>query len=199
MTKKITDKRLFDFADEMEILQRLDRTGYVMTGVPKPQSVAAHIFGVALWSMLLMDRMRENNPQIDQAKVLKMAILHEVGETRIGDIPYPARKYLGNQNVSKAEEAAVNDLFEGFSVHWFESWLEFEKADSLEANIVKAADRLEMMHKILCYERHHSGCLEKFWAVDANFRWSGIQEAKELFEQMKAMHQNNILGMLESK
>ncbi len=180
---------IFDFADEMEILQRLQRTGFVMSGVTNPQTVGEHYFGVSLWVMLLVERM-ENKEKIDVAKVLKMATLHEIAETRISDIPMPGRKYLGDKNVSDAERKAAKEIFENFPDEWLKIWSEFEDAETLEARIVKAADKLEMMHKILCYEKHQNGSFKKFWEWDKNFPDYGITEAREIFIEMKERHFN---------
>jgi len=180
---------IFDFADEMEILQRLQRTGFVMSGVTNPQTVGEHSFGVSLWVMLLVERIKTKG-KIDIAKVLKMATLHETAETRISDIPMPGRKYLGDKNVSDAERKATKEIFKNFPKEWQAIWAEFEDAKTLEARIVKAADKLEMMHKILCYEKHQNGTFKKFWEWDKNFPDYGLTEAQEIFIEMKKRHEN---------
>ncbi len=179
---------IFDFADEMEILQRLQRTGFVMSGVTNPQTVGEHSFGISLWVMLLVERM-ETKEEIDVAKIFKMATLHEIAETRISDIPQPGRKYLGDKIVSDAERKAAKEIFENFPKEWLSIWSEFEDAKTLEARIVKAADKLEMMHKILCYEKHQNGSFKKFWEWDKNFPDYGITEAQEIFLEMKKRHE----------
>jgi len=183
-------KTIFDFADEMEILQRLQRTGYVMTGVTNPQTVGDHSFGVVLWSMLLVERM-ESKEKISMGKVLKMAVLHEAAEARISDIPRPGREIIGDKTVSEAERIVAKNMLKDFPEEWINTWNEFEDAETLEARIVKAADKLEMMHKILCYEKHHNGSFDKFWEWDKNFPDNGIQEAREIFKEMKTRHLSN--------
>jgi putative hydrolase of HD superfamily len=187
VTKLLAFDAMFSLANEMEILQRLTRTGYTMSGVSEPQSVGSHTFGVALWCLLLLERM-EDTDSLDTQKILRMAVIHEVGEARISDIPMPARKYLGDEAVSQAEGRAVQDMLKEFPEDWFATWQEFEDCETREARIVKAADKLELMHKILCYEHSHNGNFEKFWVNDNNFRWAGIDEAKEIFEEMKRRH-----------
>jgi putative hydrolase of HD superfamily len=189
VTESISDDALFSLADEMEILQRLERTGYVMSGVTNPQTVGSHAFGVTLWCLFLIERI-EDKQSIDTAKVLRMAVIHEMGEARIADIPMPARQYLGDEPLSQAESRAVQNMVKDFPDHWYDTWHEFETGETREARIVKAADKLELMHKILCYERAHNGNFEKFWANDNNFRWAGIEEAKEIFEEMKRRHRD---------
>ena len=187
MSEPLSFDALFSLANEMEILQRLKRTGYIMSGVTEPQTVGSHTFGVSLWCLLLLERMADKDA-VDVKKLLRMAVLHEVGEARISDIPMPARHYLGDDAVSQAEGRAVQDMLKHFPADWYATWQEFEECETREARIVKAADKLELMHKILCYENAHNGNFEKFWVNDNNFRWAGIDEAKEIFEEMKRRH-----------
>ncbi len=182
-----TLETIFDFADEMEILQRLQRTGYVMSGVTNPQTVGDHSFGVALWSMLLVERMK-NKEKISMKKVLMMSVLHEAAEARISDIPKPGRDIIGDKTISDSERKIAKDMLKDFPEEWINTWNEFEDAETLEGRIVKAADKLEMMHKILCYERSHNGSFDKFWDWDKNFPDHGIPEAREIFEEMKKRH-----------
>ena len=184
---RVSFNALFELADSLEVLQRLHRTGFVMSGVATPQSIADHTFGVTLWTLLLLERLPDK-ATLDVAKMLRMAILHETAEAKIGDIPLPARRYLNSEHISRAEQQAVNDMFQDFPDEWRLTWEEFEAAQSREARIVKAADKLELMHKILAYESSGTGNFERFWENDDNFRWAGIPEAKELFEEMKRRH-----------
>jgi putative hydrolase of HD superfamily len=182
---------IFTFADEMEILQRLPRTGYVMSGVSEPQTVGAHTAAVALWCLLLLERMAERDT-IDRCKVLGMAVLHEMGEARLSDIPHPARRYLGPEAVSAAERQAVDEMLADMPAEWRELWHEFEDGETLEARVVKAADKLELMHRILCYERYGNGEFERFWQWDPNFRSAGLDAAAELFDEMKRRHHSDV-------
>jgi len=177
----------FALADELEILQRLPRAGFVMSGVTAPQTVAAHSFGVALWCLMLMERV-DAPATLDRAKVLTMAVLHELAEARLTDIPHPARLYLGEQVVSDAERRVVDDMLAACPAYWRAIWHEFEDGATLEARLVKAADKLELMHRILMYEQQHNGALARFWRGDKNCRWEGLPAARELFEEMKRRH-----------
>jgi len=75
---------------------------------------------------------------------------------------------------------------------WRNAWHEFEDAQSYEARIVKAADKLELMHRVLLYQRQHNGDLEHFWQWDPNFRSAGIPQAQELFDELKRRHHASI-------
>ncbi|MCX7847061.1 MAG: HD domain-containing protein [bacterium] len=178
---------IFQLADELEILQRLPRTGFVMSGVTNPQTVAAHSFAVAVWALLLLERLPDRH-SLDSAKILLMCILHEFAETRLGDIPQPARHLLGPDSVAQAERTIVDDMLAHLPSPWRSAWHEFDSAQSREARIVKAADKLELMHRILVYERQNNGSFHHFWQWQENFRDAGIPEAQELFDELKRRH-----------
>lgn len=175
---------IFSLVDELEILQRLPRTGFIMYGVPYPQTVAAHTFAVTLWALLLLERLPDRH-SLDREKILLMCILHEIAEARLGDIPQPARHLIGDTAVSHAEALTVDDMLAEMPPAWRAAWHEFEAAQSREARIVKAADKLELMHRVLLYERQQQGALEHFWQWQENFRDAGLPEAVELFDEMK--------------
>src|SRR4051794_19563715 len=64
-------------------LKSLTRAGWQRVGVPNPESVAAHSWGVAMAVLLRCP------PELDRERVLIMAILHDLAEVRVGDItPY---------------------------------------------------------------------------------------------------------------
>lgn len=189
-TKPLSLDALFAFADTVEVLDRLPRAGYVMRGVSQPQSVASHNWGVCLWTLLLAERMPERG-SLDMRKALTMATLHEVGEARLMDIPHPTRLVLGAQVVSDAERKIVRSILRDMPAAWLAAWEEFEDAKTLEARMVKAADKLELMHRILMYEKFHNGRLDEFWTWEKNFRWEGIPAARTLFNAMKRRHRAN--------
>ena len=63
-----------------------------------------------------------------------------------------------------------------------EAWAAMEHGESIEARVVKAADKIQMMAKALTYGRQQRGNLAEFWAVPKNFDDRGIPIARELFE-----------------
>src|SRR4051812_41576320 len=76
---------------ELQRLKRLDRTGWTLRGLPNgTESVAAHSFGVSVTAMLLADRCTARGVSLDVEKVLRIALLHDWAETRVGDMPRTA-------------------------------------------------------------------------------------------------------------
>ncbi len=76
----------------------------------------------------------------DEGLILRMALVHDIAETRTVDLAYVHKVY------SQSDEArAARDLFSGTSFLDFEKILaQYEKRDSIEAKIVKDADNLDI-------------------------------------------------------
>src|ERR671914_48325 len=99
---------------EAQRLKRLDRTGWVLCGLPAgAESVAAHSYGVALTAMLLADEVRARGAEVDVERVLRIALLHDLQETRTGDMPRTVADYYGAETRKAAERAAFDDLMHG--------------------------------------------------------------------------------------
>ncbi|MGI8917645.1 MAG: HD domain-containing protein [Pyrinomonadaceae bacterium] len=154
---------------ELQRLKRLDRTGWTLRGLANgTESVAAHSFGVGVAAMLLADEIRARGTTVDVEKVLRMALLHDWSETRVGDMPKTAVTYFGREARKKAEMAAFADVVkeagagsEGYRI----LYEEYESRESLEAQIVKAGDVIDLLVQALTLERGGARGLDEFWEV----------------------------------
>lgn len=186
MADSVLVKRIVDIVLELDVLERLPRMGFLLQGVTDPESVAAHCFGVALTAMLMADTMEE---PVESERVLRMALLHEVSEAKVTDLPYRTLHYIAPQAKSVAERAAAHDLLEPVDEAYVSLWEEFEAAETLEARIVRAADKIQMMAKVLRYEQEGRGNLTDFWLnVEFNENDWGIPIARELFKEIRWRH-----------
>lgn len=82
-----------------------------------------------------------NEGDVDTGKIAKMVLVHDITESRAGDVDYLSRQY-----VDRNEELAIQDILDGTSVEkeFRELWDEYEKRESLEAKIAKDADNLDV-------------------------------------------------------
>src|SRR5882724_3562648 len=81
---------------ELQRLKRLERTGWSLRGMPGgTESVAAHSFGVSVTAMLLADELVSKGVSINVERVLRIALLHDWAEARVGDMPRTAITYFG--------------------------------------------------------------------------------------------------------
>jgi len=182
-------KRIVDLILELDVLEKLPRMGFLLQGISDPESVAAHCFGVALTAMLMTDAVEE---PVNAERVLRMALLHEVSEAKVTDLPYRALRYIDPETKSLAEKAAAHDLLGPMDEAYVSLWEEFEAGQTLEARIVRTADKIQMMAKVLRYEREGRGNLDDFW-VNVRFNeddWS-VPLARELFEEIRRRHKGD--------
>jgi putative hydrolase of HD superfamily len=127
------------FLRAAERLKTVTRSGWTSTG--QPESVAEHTWRLCLMAMLLYDR----TDGIDLARLLKMCLVHDLGEAIGGDIPAPAQ----SAGTSKAgRERAdllqlVDPLPSAMQVDIIALWDEYEAASSPEARLAKGLDKLE--------------------------------------------------------
>ena len=153
---------------ELQRLKRLDRTGWTLRGLPNgTESVAAHSFGVSVTAMLLADEIKSRGVEIDVELVLRMSILHDWAETRIGDMPRTATHYFGATTRKEAETAAFADIVAELTAKATLIALhnDYEKRESLEARVVKAADIIDLLVQVYALERAGARGLDEFWEV----------------------------------
>jgi putative hydrolase of HD superfamily len=162
---------------ELQRLKNLDRTGWSLRGLPNgTESVADHSFGVAVTAMLLADELSARGVRVDVERVLRMALLHDWAETRVGDLPRTASVYFGAENRKRAETKAFADLVsvDELGKHYLEHYEDYEARNSLEAKLVKAADLIDLLVQALSLERAGARGLDEFWqAAEGPFDLDG--------------------------
>jgi putative hydrolases of HD superfamily len=157
---------------ELQRLKRLDRTGWTLRGLPNgTESVASHSFGVCVTAMLLADELSSNGVVVNTEKVLRLALLHDWAEVRVGDMPRTATHYFGSGARKEAERTAFADIVKGVNESeslYAELYDDYESRGSLEARLVKAADILDLLVQALALERAGARGLDEFWEVAQN-------------------------------
>ncbi len=154
---------------ELQRLKRLERTGWILRGLPNgTESVASHSFGVCVTAMLLADEARARGLEVDCERVLRMALLHDWAETRVGDMPRTATGYFGADTRKSAEKLAFADIVDGVGSAESEYralYDDYEQRGSLEARLVKAADAIDLLVQAYALERSGAKGLNEFWQV----------------------------------
>ncbi len=183
------DKVFHDFLT----LKKIRRTGWQLRGIRDGESLADHCFGVVLLTHLLAPKI-EN---LDREKAVSMAIIHELGECRVGDIPYTALAYFPNK--SEIEIQAVKDILSPLgsevSAANLELFNEFENGRSLEARFVRAIDKLEMLITASEYEKAGFSGLTDFWNNASTFHhFDGFPEIAAYALHLKEQRQARISG-----
>jgi len=172
---------------ELQRLKRLERTGWNLRGLPSgTESVAAHSFGVSVTAMLLADELVKKGLRVDVEKVIRIALLHDWSEVRVGDMPRTAIEYFGVSARRKAELAAFSDIVSPLDVGslYRQIYESYENRDCLEARLVKASDVIDLLVQVLALERAGARGLDEFWEVaeKPDFQLDGI--AKEIVDEL---------------
>jgi putative hydrolase of HD superfamily len=131
---------VLQFLRAAEQLKNTHRSAWTSGG--QPESVAEHTWRLCLMALLLADSF----PGVDFARLVKICIIHDLGEAIGGDVPAPEQARRGG---SKADDerrdllqlleplpAPLRDEITGL-------WDEYEAARSPEARLAKALDKLE--------------------------------------------------------
>lgn len=144
---------IIEFCLKSESLKRLTRTGWVLAGETSSscETIASHCWGTSLIAFLLANQLKMEGKNVNSEKLLTMAIIHDLPEAVISDIPYDAVRLGGSVMESakrEAERNAARQTLEPLGVlgqSLIREWEEFENSSTLEARIVIAADRLDML------------------------------------------------------
>jgi 5'-deoxynucleotidase YfbR-like HD superfamily hydrolase len=173
---------------ELQRLKRLDRTGWTLRGLPNgTESVAAHSFGVCVTVMLLADEMEARGVIINMERALRMALLHDWAETRVGDMPRTAANYFGADTRKNAEALAFADVVggAGSARSLYETlYQDYEQRQSLEARLVKAADVIDLLIQAYALERAGAKGLSEFWEVAASADFQLPAKADEVVKEV---------------
>lgn len=124
----------------LHLAERLkDTTRHCRTSKGRPESVAEHSWRLALLAYWLKD----DFPEADMDRVIRMCLIHDLGEAFTGDIP-SFRKTAEDEAVEEARlRAWVGTLPEPFRAEMDALYREMAERATTEARIFKALDNLE--------------------------------------------------------
>ena len=128
--------RDIEFLYEMGTLRFAPRTWNQFLN-PLAQNLTEHTLRV-VWIALVIAK---HEGMADTNKVMKMALIHDISESRSVDVNYVSRQYA-----DRHEDKAIQDTMVGTALteEFLPIWEEYEKKDCLEAKIVKDADNLDV-------------------------------------------------------
>jgi putative hydrolase of HD superfamily len=166
-----TEEFIVGLLDPLTALKRLPRTGWLLAGIAQPESVADHAYATATLALLLAGMVNRDvqaeglTESLDGGRVTAIALVHDLGESMITDLPRRAAVLLGAEAKHAAEARAFAELFGSADPgsHYVSLWQEYDRAATPEARLVRDADKLEMVHQALVYERAGQSNLDEFW------------------------------------
>lgn len=170
-------------------LKRLPRTGWLLNGVLPCESIADHTAGVALLTLALAEALNADRPAhglerpLDVGRALKLALVHDLPESRVTDLPKRSTLLLGTEAKRRAEAEAFSLILGALPTadDYATLWQEYIHHASPEARLVHDADTLEMVHQALCYERAGHRTLDEFWQ---GHRWH-YRLCEQLFDVLR--------------
>ncbi len=175
------NRSLLDVCLEIQMLDRIPRAGFVLRGVAEPESVAEHTLHV----LFLVWALGPKIDGLDVSRAVEIALIHDLAELRIGDLPRTSSHYFPDGAKKAAESAAMADILAPLDERTRHLYDDYLHAETPEARLVKACDKLQLMLKVAVYERWGTGALAEFWDNPENFPDGGFPVVRELFEELR--------------
>ena len=141
---------ILDFFKTAANLKKISRQGWIdKLSLKNPESVADHSYSMAIMGMLISDLENYNSE-----KILKMILLHDLAESKIGD---HTPQQLDKEKKNKLENNAFNEIIKSLpdliKSQYLQIWQEYQENDSPESKIVHQIDKLEMALQAKIYEK----------------------------------------------
>ena len=123
-----------------QLILELDKLKLVfrntITSPDRKESTAEHSWSVSMIVIILMERLKKEFAQIDELKMIKLSLIHDVVEIYAGDVI--AFDVQARKDKEKIEAEALKKLMKiypefGKQLHGL--WYEFEEKQTLEAKI----------------------------------------------------------------
>jgi putative hydrolase of HD superfamily len=119
------------------------------------ESVADHSWHLCIMVLLVHPHLQKS---VDLLKTLKMALVHDLVEAEMGDIPYGltfTNKKIKNDKSTKEKKEIekIKKMIGGeLGEEVYNLWHELEKLQNSEAKLVKALDSLEANHQSILFD-----------------------------------------------
>lgn len=167
-------KKVLEFMHHVEKLKLNKRTGWYHHRIEQPESIADHMYRMAILSMLLPDH------NLDISKCVQLCLIHDLAEALVGDIT-PLDNVAKEEKLKREKEAIdefVNGQLSGGKIgKRIEAlWNEYEERKTIESRTVKDLDRFELALQGVEYEREYQTAdLQPFYDQSAHIQHPRIQ------------------------
>ena len=132
--------KCFEFIMELEKLKAITRKVKPL-GLTRYENSAEHSWQVAVLAMTLV---KFSNLEIDISKVVKMLLIHDIGEIDAGDV-----MFFDEEAIAERKELELDSVTRIFgilpdetAIEFLELWKEMEYGDTNEAKYARAIDRV---------------------------------------------------------
>ena len=126
--------------EALHVAEKLkDETRHCTTTKGAPESVASHSWRMALMAYWMTDEFRE----LDMDKVIRMCLIHDLGECFTGDIPTFQKTQADEDREAKLLDDWVSSLPEPYCTQMKALYAEMDALQTPEARLYKSLDKLE--------------------------------------------------------
>ncbi|GAA5832873.1 hypothetical protein JCM11251_000512 [Rhodosporidiobolus azoricus] len=153
------------FFHTLERLKTNKRTGWVNQGIEKPESIADH-----MWRMAMLCLAFPETQSLDISKCVMLSLVHDLAEGDVGDITPEHASGVSKATKLALEEKAMDRMYSllGSSsipaLRLKSLWDEYEARETPESKFVKDLDLYELCQQAVEYE-NSQGCktLQEFF------------------------------------
>lgn len=127
------------------------RAGWVLHGVTRPESVAAHSWGTAYLCLLF-----GQDAAVDVARAVAIAVVHDLAEAKTGDFiarATDADRQVAEEDKAELERQAIQELLPEGQGALRELWQAYEDRTDDAARFVRDMNLIDMCLEALRYER----------------------------------------------
>ena len=144
---------MLDFFKTAVNLKKIPRQGWIdKLSLNNPESVADHSYSMAIMSMVISDL-----EGYDSEKIMKMVLLHDLAESKIGDYtPEQISKEEKKNLENNVFEEIIDVLPSSVKSQYLKIWKEYQENISFESNLVHQIDKLEMALQAKIYQKNTS-------------------------------------------
>ena len=173
--------------DVLHIAERLkDEIRHCTTSKGRPESVAEHSWRIALMAFF----MRDEFPELDMDKVIRMCLIHDLGECFTGDIPSFLKTAADEQKEDDTLAQWVASLPAPYCHDMAALYTEMNALESPEAKLYKALDKMEAVIQ------HNESPIETWepheYQLNVDYAWGNVVHSPYLTELRQAIKEDTL-------
>lgn len=135
------------FLFETGHLKNIPRSGWLLLGITQPETVAEHSFRVGLIGLTLAAL-----EGADPGRTAALCLMHDVHESRIGDVPSVGRAYVTTAVPEAVTAHQTAGMPDEVSKSLQELTAEYETTETLESKVAHDADKIETLLQAAEYQ-----------------------------------------------
>lgn len=147
--------KVASFIKDFYSLKKMPRKGWVKRKVKKPETVASHIYGTLLLAYVHLPSSMEDDLNYDKKTIIKMLLIHDIGEAYIGDLtPIEKTSLMEEKEEQQLEYLNLIGTYDGISseLELFNLYKNFTyNQDDINCKIARDIDKLDNLLQLYIY------------------------------------------------